>query len=155
MRLEMHPGQVVLNGEEVSPLIRTAEVTAATAAAADSPAVRRRLAAMQRDLAVGSNIVCEGRDQGTVVFPDAECKFFLSAAVEERARRRRAEMAARGESVELARLLPEIEARDRRDAARGLAPMRPAADAVLLDSTDLTTDEVVDRMEAEARRRTR
>jgi cytidylate kinase len=64
-------------------------------------------------------------------------------------------MAARGESVELAELLPEIEARDRRDAARGLAPMRPAADAVLLDSTGLTMEEVVDRMEAEARRRTR
>ena len=98
-------------------------------------------------------MVCEGRDQGTIVFPDAFCKFFLSAAVEERARRRQAEMAARGETVDLATLLPAIETRDRRDAARKSAPMRQAADAIAVDSTGLSLKEVVDRMEAEVRRR--
>ena len=126
---------------------------AATSTIADSPVVRRRLGEMQRAVAAGRRMVCEGRDQGTVVFPDAFCKFFLSAAPEERARRRQAEMAARGDTVELDALLRALEERDRRDAARNLAPMRPAADAVVLDSTGRSLHEVVDRMEAEVRRR--
>ncbi len=151
--LEMPPGRVLLNGKDVSIEIRTEKVTRATGAVADSPAVRRRLGEMQRTIAAGRRLVTEGRDQGTVVFPDALCKFFLSAAVEERARRRQAEMAARGETVELAVLLPMIEARDRRDAARELAPMVAAADAVVVDGTGLSLDEVVNRMEAEVLRR--
>ena len=147
--LEMPPGRVLLGGKDVSLEIRTERVTKATGAVADSPAVRRRLGEMQRTIARGRRVVSEGRDQGTVVFPNALCKFFLSAAVEERARRRQAEMAARGESVELAVLLPMIEARDRRDAARELAPMVPADDAVVVDGTGLSLDQVVDRMEAE------
>jgi cytidylate kinase len=97
--------------------------------------------------------VCEGRDQGTVVFPDAACKFFLVADPRERARRRQREMAARGEEADLAEVLAAQEARDRRDAARDLAPMRPAADAVLVDSTSLSLEEVVGRLEEEVRRR--
>ena len=153
IRLEMPPGFVLLDGKDVSDQIRTREVDQATGLIADSPVVRRRLGEMQRALAAGRRIVCEGRDQGTIVFPDAFCKFFLFAAVEERARRRQAQMAARGETVDLATLLPAIEARDRRDAARPSAPMRPAADAVAVDSTGLGLKEVVDRMEAEVRRR--
>jgi cytidylate kinase len=153
MRLEMPPGRVLLDGEDVSEPIRTAEVTAASGAVADSPVVRRRLVAMQQTQARGRNLVSEGRDQGTFVFPDAACKFFLSAALEERARRRGAELAARAEAVAPDALLAQIDARDRRDAARDLAPMRPAADAVILDSTGLTLEQVVDRMEAEVRRR--
>jgi cytidylate kinase len=153
LRLEMPPGRVLLDGADVSAEIRVEKVTKATGAVADSPAVRRRLSEMQRAIARGRRVVTEGRDQGTVVFPDAFCKFFLSAAVEERARRRQAEMAARGEAVELAVLLPMIEARDRRDAARELAPMVPAADAVVVDGTGLSLDQVVDRMEAEVLRR--
>src|SRR5207247_8487346 len=76
--LEMPPGRVVLSGEDVTGLIRTAEVTAASGAIASSPAVRRRLVELQRTIAQGRNIVCEGRDQGTLVFPDALCKFFLT-----------------------------------------------------------------------------
>jgi cytidylate kinase len=155
MRLEMPPDRVLLGGEDVTRLIRTPAVTEASGAAADSPVVRRRLVAMQRALADGRDMVSEGRDQGTVVFPDAACKFFLSAALEERARRRGAELAARDEAVAPDVLLAQIEARDRRDAARDLAPMRPAADAVVLDSTGLTLEQVVDRMEAEVRRRVR
>ena len=153
LRLELAPGRVLLDGEDISRLIRTPEVDLGTGAIADSPVVRRRLGAMQRAMAAGRRMVCEGRDQGTVVFPEAFCKFFLSAAPEERARRRQAEMAARGQTVDLAPLLQALEARDRRDEARDLAPMRPAADAVVLDSTGLSMDEVVDRMEAEVRRR--
>ena len=103
IRLETPPGLVLLNGKDVSDQIRTREVDKATGLIADSPVVRRRLGAMQRAIAAGRRMVCEGRDQGTIVFPDAFCKFFLSAAVEERARRRQAEMQARGETVELAR----------------------------------------------------
>jgi cytidylate kinase len=152
--LKMPPGgRVLLDGEDVTGQIRTREVTAATGAVADSPAVRRRLAQMQRDIAQDRNMVCEGRDQGTIVFPDAACKFFLFADPLERARRRQSEMEARGERVELQQLLREQEIRDRRDAARDLAPMKPAADAVLLDSTRLGAEQVVEAMIAEVRRR--
>jgi cytidylate kinase len=153
LRLELPPGRVLLNGADVTSQVRTAEVTAATGPVADSPVVRRRLAELQRTIARGRNMVCEGRDQGTVVFPDAACKFFLVADPVERARRRQREMAARGETVELPAVLEAQEARDRRDAARDLAPMRPAADAVVLDNTALGPEQVVDRMEAEVRRR--
>ena len=154
LQLEMPPGaRVLLNGEDVTPLIRTREVTAATGAVADSPAVRRRLAQMQRAIAQGRNMVCEGRDQGTIVFPDAVCKFFLIADPSERAQRRQLEMEARGERVELEQLLREQEVRDQRDAARDLAPMKPAADAVILDSTQLSPEQVVETMAAEVRRR--
>jgi len=153
LRLELPPGRVLLNGADVTPEVRTAEVTAATQPVADSPVVRRRLVQFQRAIAAGRDMVCEGRDQGTVVFPEAACKFFLVADPLERARRRQREMAARGEAVDFATLLQAQEARDRRDAARDLAPMRPAADAVVLDSTALTLDEVVDRMEAAVRAR--
>jgi cytidylate kinase len=151
LRLELPGGRVVLNGEDVSAAIRTQEVTAATGAAADSPVVRRRLAELQRAIAAGRDMVCEGRDQGTVVFPDAVCKFFLVADPEERARRRQRELEARHEPVDFAALLAALQERDRRDAARDLAPMRPADDALLLDTTSLGLEQVVDRMETECR----
>lgn len=154
LRLEMPPsGRVLLDGEDVTMFLRTRDVTAATGAVADSPSVRRRLAQLQRAIAEGRDMVCEGRDQGTIVFPDAVCKFFLVADPVERARRRQREMAARGENVQLKQLLSEQEIRDRRDAARDLAPMKPAADAVLLDSTALSPDQVVAAMEEQIRRR--
>jgi cytidylate kinase len=154
LHLEMPPGgRVLLDGEDVTSLIRTREMTAATGAVADSPAVRRRLVQMQRTIAAGRDMVCEGRDQGTLVFPDAACKFFLIADPVERARRRQREMVGRGESVELEQILRDQEARDRRDASRDLAPMKPADDAVLLDSTGLGPEQVAEAMEAEVRRR--
>lgn len=153
VRLELPAGQVLLDGADVSTAIRSVEVTALSGAIADSPVVRRQLARMQRAVAQGRNMVCEGRDQGTVVFPDAGCKFFLVADPEERARRRHHEMTDRGEVVDLAVVREALQARDQRDAARDLAPMRPAEDAILLDTTALTPDEVVGRMEAEVRRR--
>ena len=125
----------------------------ATEASADSPVVRRRLVQMQRAIAAGRDMVCEGRDQGTLVFPDALCKFFLVADPLERARRRQREMQARGEMIELEQILREQQRRDERDAARDLAPMKPAGDAVVLDSTRLEPEQVVATMEKEVRRR--
>jgi cytidylate kinase len=152
LKLEMPAGKVVLNGQDVTGLLRTAAVTAASGAIADSPVVRRRLSELQQAIAAGRDMVCEGRDQGTVVFPDAACKFFLVADAKERARRRQAEMQARGEIVSAAEVLRAQEERDRRDQARDLAPMVPAADAIVLDSTNLSADEVVTRLEQIVRR---
>lgn len=154
LRLELPSGgQVLLDGEDATSAIRTREVTAATGAVADSPSVRGRLAKMQRTIAEGRNVVCEGRDQGTIVFPDAGCKFFLFADPNERARRRQREMAARGESVAWETILRDQRVRDERDAARDLAPMKPAEDALLLDSTGLSPEEVVEAMAARVRQR--
>jgi cytidylate kinase len=149
LRLDMPRERVILNGEDVTGQIRTAEVTAASGTVADSPAVRRRLVEWQRQIAARRDIVCEGRDQGTVVFPEAECKFFLVAEPRERARRRQQEMATRGENLSLEDVLKAQENRDRRDSRRDLAPMVPAPDAILLDSTHLSLSEVVARMEQE------
>jgi cytidylate kinase len=145
--LEMPAGKVILNGTDVSGLIRTPEVTAASGAIANSPVVRRRLVGWQRRLAEGRSIVCEGRDQGTIVFPDAGCKFFLVADPRERARRRHRELLARGQDVALEDILKAQEERDQRDLTRAIAPMVPADDAIMLDSTGLTIQEVVERMQ--------
>ncbi len=153
MCLDLTGGRVILNGEDVTSQIRAKEVTTATIPVADSPIVRQRLGEMQRTLAAGRNMVCEGRDQGTLVFPDAVCKFFLVADPTERARRRQRDMMARGETVPWEELLAAQEVRDERDAARAIAPMVPAPDAIRLDSTGLSLEEVVARMEQEVRRR--
>jgi cytidylate kinase len=151
MTLELPPDRVLLNGEDVTDLIRTAEVTAASGAVASNPVVRRRLNELQRQVAAGRDLVTEGRDQGTIVFPDAACKFFLVADPTERARRRQRQMEARGETVALDDLLRAQQERDARDAARDLAPMKPAPDAVVLDSTHLSVAQVVDVLEREVR----
>jgi cytidylate kinase len=153
LNLQMDGDRVLLNGEDVTGQLRTAQLTAASRAVADSPVVRRYLVALQRSLAAGRNLVCEGRDQGTIVFPDAACKFFLIADPVERARRRQREMLARGESASLEDVLRAQQERDRRDAARDIAPMVPAPDAIQLDSTTLTLEEVVQRMAEEVRKK--
>jgi CMP/dCMP kinase len=153
LRLEMPPGRVLLNGEDVTDEIRSAKVTYASGRVADSPIVRRHLVGLQRAWAAGRDIVCEGRDQGTIVFPAAACKFFLVADPRERARRRQRDMAARGELFAWDEVLRAQAERDRRDAARNLAPMVPAADAVILDTTHLSLDQVVERLEQEVRKK--
>jgi cytidylate kinase len=153
MHLDLPPGQVLLNGEDVSKLIRTPEVTAGSAPVASSPVVRKQLVAWQRAIAQGRNIVCEGRDQGTIVFPDAGCKFFLLADPKERAIRRHRELQTRGHDVPLDQVLHDQEARDQRDAARDIAPMVPAEDAIVLDSTQLSPEQVVQWMQNEVQRR--
>jgi cytidylate kinase len=149
--LEMPPSQVLLNGEDVTGLIRSPEVTAASGVVAVSAVVRRHLADLQRGIAAGRNMVCEGRDQGTVVFPEAACKFFLVADPEERARRRQRDLEAQGKTLALQAVLEAQEVRDRRDASRDLAPMVPARDAHVIDSTHLSLEQVVERMEQEVK----
>jgi cytidylate kinase len=153
LRLEMPAGRVLLDGEDVSTLVRTPEVAAASSAVATSPAVRTRLVELQRAIAAGRDMVCEGRDQGTVVFPDAAHKFFLVADPLERARRRQREQASRGQVLDLDTVLRDQEVRDRRDAGRDVSPMRPAPDAVVLDTTHLSPTALLDVLEAEVRRR--
>jgi cytidylate kinase len=153
LAIDMPPGRVVLNGENITGLIRTPEITAASAPIASSRVVRERLVGWQRQIAHGRDIVCEGRDQGTLVFPRAECKFFLVADPTERARRRHRELSERGQESSFDQVLEAQQARDARDAARDIAPMAPADDAIILDSTALTLDEVVARMEQEVGRR--
>ncbi|MCS7044766.1 MAG: (d)CMP kinase [Gemmataceae bacterium] len=153
LRLELRDDLVLLDGADVTQAIRDPKVTAHSGAVASSLPVRQWLAQLQRSIASRGNYVCEGRDQGTVVFPDAVCKFFLVADPEERARRRWHDLLARGETVTLAEVRAAQDARDARDAARDVAPMTPAADAILLDSTGLTLEQVVDRMEHEVRKR--
>lgn len=142
-----------LNGVDVTDDIRSPEATAAASVVAQNPAVRAHLVDLQRRIAARGNYVCEGRDQGTVVFPRADVKFYLTAAPEIRAERRRLELAARGEVVPLEVLLAQQEERDRRDQERAVAPLRPADDAVHIDTSRLTTDEVLAEMERHIRRR--
>jgi cytidylate kinase len=151
--IEMPPGHVLLNGEDVSLAIRTPEVSQSASKVASVRVVREFLVGLQRAIASGRDMVCEGRDQGTVVFPSADCKFFLQAGREERARRRLAEIHDRGSRhVTFEEVLAQQEERDRRDASRDLAPMTAAADAKVIDTTDLTPDEVLDLLEREVRR---
>jgi cytidylate kinase len=152
LHLEAPPGIVRLDGVDVAGRIRTPEITALASRLAAIPAVRHFLVAVQRQVSVGRQLVCEGRDQGTVVFPDADRKFFLVADPAERARRRHRELHSRGIEVPPAEVLRAQDERDRRDAGRELAPMRPAEDAIVIDSTNLSPEDVVGRMEAEVRR---
>lgn len=146
------PGdRVKLDDEDVSEAIRTVEVTRATRYPANNPRVRARLADWQRAFAAEHDTIAEGRDQGTVVFPDAPLKYYLDARPEERARRRHTEFLAKGEVIAFEDVLADLERRDAEDEARALAPLRPAPDAIRLDTTGMTIAEVVDRIERDAR----
>ena len=112
-------------------------------ASASIPAVRSTLVTRQRAFRQWPGLVADGRDMGTVIFPDAQIKIFLTASVETRANRRYKQLKDKGESVNLSRLFREVEARDLRDSSREVAPLKPAGDAIILDSTDLNIDEVV------------
>jgi cytidylate kinase len=144
--VELRGDRVFVNGRDVTGEIRTPEISALTSALSTLPVVRAKLTPLQQAMAARGGVVLEGRDTGTVVCPEAEVKFFLVASVDERARRRLAELTARGVHVELDSVREEIAARDAQDAGRVLAPLRKAADAVEIDTTALTVDQVVDRM---------
>jgi len=139
--------RTILDGEDVSAAIRTSEVSAAVYLAADNVAVRRRLVELQRQIAAGRNLVTEGRDQGTVAFPGAECKIFLTASPRERARRRYEELLGRGESISFEEVLAQQLDRDQRDATRPVGALVKAADAVEVLTDGLTPEEVVERLE--------
>lgn len=150
--IAMPPGKVLLGGEDVTRDIRKPEVTDASAQAANSPEVRQFLVELQRHMAAGRNIVTEGRDQGTIVFPEANCKFFLVADPKERARRRFEELRAKGEKVTLEEIYQAQQERDDRDAHRHIAPMVPAPEAITIDTTQMTVSQVARCMEQEVRK---
>lgn len=145
--------RILLNGEDVSEAVRTSQVTGVTRYAAGNPQVRAFLVELQRRLANDDNVVAEGRDQGTVAFPKAELKIFLTATPPERARRRLNDLQAKGEPVTLEQVLTAQERRDREDATREVGPLVPAADAVEVLTDGLTLEQVVDRLEQLARSR--
>jgi cytidylate kinase len=138
--------RVLLNGEDVSAAIRTQEVGQLTSALSMQRIVRDKVTPFQRRAAVAGGVVLEGRDTGTVVCPDAEVKFYLTASLDTRARRRYLEVSARGVPVTYEHVRMEVAARDAQDANRAVAPLRKAPDAIEVDTTDLTVDEVVERM---------
>jgi CMP/dCMP kinase len=142
-------------GRDVTAAIRTPEVSSAASKVAAIPQVRTELVRLQRQAAERRNVVSEGRDQGTVVFPLAECKFYLTADPNERARRRRLELAEQGETIAVEDLLRQILERDNRDQTRDTAPLRPADDAIRIDTSHLSADEMVGRMETLVRERMR
>jgi CMP/dCMP kinase len=149
LEVRIPPGKVFLGAEDVTDSIRTVAVTQSSRFIADSPSVRRRLSAWQREIAAKEDVVTEGRDQGTLVFPDAFRKFYLTASDEVRARRRLAEYEARREPARFEDVLEDQRGRDARDAARTIAPMKPAPDAIVVDSTALTIEDVVERLAGE------
>ena len=132
-----------LDGEDVSRAIRTPEMDMAASRVSAVPEVRKAMTRLQRRIAAGMNVVAEGRDMGTVVFPRAARKFFLTASPEVRADRRYRERLARGERVTRESVAAELEARDRQDRTRSVAPLRPAGDAVIIDSSRLSPEGVV------------
>lgn len=153
IRISFADAHVILNGEDVTQAIRTAEVSEAASQVAQYPAVREALVDLQRQAAEGVNIVSEGRDQGTVVFPHALCKFFLIADPEERARRRFDEMQGQDQEITQAEILQQIHQRDQRDESRTVAPLKPADDAVEINTSQLSIEEVLDQLEQTVRER--
>ena len=149
----MRPDNVLLDGQDITTEIRGSEITDVTHYAANNPGVRQHLVQLQRQAAGGENIVAEGRDQGTVVFPDAQCKIFLTASPEERARRRLLDLQARGENVSLEEVLRQQTDRDHSDRSRTVGPLVAATDAIRFSTDGLTEEEVVNRLEAIVRER--
>lgn len=144
--IEFRDGRVLVDGRDVSRDIRTERITAATRPVADAPPVRAAMKQIQRRMAAGLDIVTEGRDQGSEVFPDADVKVFLTASAEERARRRHREELARGSGISLTDVLAAQAARDDGDRVRAVGAMRAADDAVVLETDGLRPEEVVDRL---------
>jgi cytidylate kinase len=138
--------QIWLEGQEVSAQIRTEEAGAGASRVAAMPSVREALLARQRAFATPPGLVADGRDMGTVIFPDAGLKIYLTASAEERALRRYKQLKDKGLGANLAALSQEIAERDRRDASRPIAPLRPADDAQIIDSTSMSIDAVVARV---------
>lgn len=150
--MQQGPQAVLMSGEDVTQAIRTPEISQGASKVSAIPAVRAALLDMQRAVGRSGGVVVEGRDIGSVVFPDAEAKFFLTASVEARAKRRHLELQEREGAPSLESVMREVEERDRRDSSRPVAPLMQAADAVLVDSTALSIDQVVDTIVERVRR---
>jgi cytidylate kinase len=145
--------RILLDAEDVTEAVRTSAVTAVTRYAADNAQVRARLVELQRKLVGNDDVVSEGRDQGTVVFPRAECKIFLTASPEERARRRWRDLQHQGERLAWKDVLAAQERRDQQDAQRDVGPLIPARDAAEVDTDGLSLNQVVDKLESFVRQR--
>jgi cytidylate kinase len=149
---DKHPPGVYLNGEPVGHLLRGSEATRAASYVAVVPAIREQLVAQQQQIGrERGNLVTEGRDQGTVVFPQAELKFYLDASPQERARRRVAQLRHRGEIVDYQEILNGIVARDHRDASRAVGPLAVPKDAETVDTTTMTQEQVIEHIVSRAK----
>lgn len=153
LTIQFQDDRVFLNGRDVSQAIRNSEVTSRIRHAADNVGVREHLVRLQRELAAGENLVTEGRDQGTLVFPDAECKIFLTASDEERARRRLEDLRRQGEEATLESVLSQQRERDRQDRSRPVGALSQAVDAIVVDTDGMTQEQVIARLEALVRQR--
>jgi cytidylate kinase len=138
--------KVLLNGKDVTEAIRSSSVSILASSVSAKKIVRDVLLKLQRKMGEDGGVVIEGRDIGTVVFPDADIKFYLDALSEERGKRRYKELIAKGEKVSLDRVTREIIQRDRNDSSRKYAPLKPAIDSITIDSTDRTIEEVVEKL---------
>jgi cytidylate kinase len=143
--------QVTLDGDVVTDEIRTYAITSVTHYAATNPQVRAHLVELQQQLAGDDDVVTEGRDQGTIVFPNAACKIFLPASAEERARRRWRDLTDRGEQLDFEEVLAGQQQRDERDLGRAVGPLKKAADAIEVSTDGISADEVVGRLEVVVR----
>ena len=148
IRLTFDGPHLFLDGEDVSTEVETLRVTAVTKYSAGNPAIREILTAMQQEYAARTNCITEGRDQGTVVFPNAELKIYLDATPEERARRRFEQKKALGEPADYDEILAGIVQRDFEDSTREIAPLKPAPDAIHILSDGMTVEEVVEKIRA-------
>ncbi|MEK7851549.1 MAG: (d)CMP kinase [Deltaproteobacteria bacterium] len=138
--------RTILNGEDVSEAIRTPEMSMAASDISARKEVRQALLSLQRRMGENGGVVLEGRDVGTVIFPNAEAKFFLDASLEERGKRRYKELAAKGMDVTLEQTVDDVRKRDINDSSREIAPLKKADDAVLIDSTNIGVEQVVEKM---------
>ncbi len=148
LQIELKGEAVLVDGKDVSQPIRTVEVTSLVHYVADNPAVRETLVHLQRLIASGCNVVTEGRDQGTVAFPEASCKIFLTATAETRAGRRLAELKSQGQSITLEEVRAAQEQRDIRDSQRDIGRLMKAEDAVEVNTDGMTVDAIIDLLES-------
>lgn len=153
IRYENGEQQVILNGENVTALLRAEEVGNMASVSSANPSVRRKLVSLQQELASSSDVVMDGRDIGTVVLPDANVKIYLTASSHTRALRRYQELQQKGEICDLDAIEADIQERDYRDMHREISPLRQAEDAVLVDSSDMTIQEVCDAIIAVCKER--
>ncbi len=146
LRVSVDGERVSVDSRDVSDEIHTPEISELTSHLTTLAPVREKLTPLQRELATPGGVVLDGRDTGTVICPDAEVKFYLDASLDTRARRRQVELAARGVEMDLDEVRQQVQARDRQDTERALAPLRKAVDAIVLDSSALTVEQVVASM---------
>jgi cytidylate kinase len=146
LEIDLRESRVLANGEDVTAAIRSPDVSLLTSTVAAQPSVREYLLVLQRQMGRNGGVVLEGRDIGTVVFPDADVKFYLTASASERGKRRYEELKAKGMNVSLEQTIIDVEQRDEQDSRREHAPLRRADDAVEIDSTTLTPQQVIDLM---------